>query len=79
MLSRKSDQPHSFNLNNQVYCQAGQAEVSQSFNYVESCGIFGILHLSRLKKHQEASSNPFCHQHFYLVVHSFVFSKKVFH
>ena len=32
-----------------------------------------------LKKHQRASSNPVYHQHFYMVVHSFVFSKNIFH
>ena len=38
-----------------------------------------ILHLSSLRKHQHDSSNPVYHQHQYLKVHSFVFSKKVFH
>ena len=56
-----------------------QAEGSQSLYYLESCTIFRILHLSRLKNYQHASSNPASHRHFYLVVHSFVFSKKVFH
>lgn len=37
---------------------------------------FGILHFSLLVKHQHASGNPVYHQHFYLVVHSFVFSKE---
>ena len=41
--------------------------------------MFGILHLSRLQKRQHASSNPVKHQHFYLVLHSFIFPKKVFH
>ena len=45
-----------------------------SLYYLESCSILGILHLSRLKKHQHASSNPVYHQQFYLVGHSFVFS-----
>ena len=52
----------------------GKLEMLESFER-----IFGILHLSRLKKRQHVSSSPVYHQHFYMVVHSFVFSKKVFH
>ena len=78
MFSRKSDKPHSFNVNNQVYRYAGQAQASQSLYYLESCRIFRILHLFRLNKHQHASSNTVYHQQFYFVV-QFFFSKKEFH
>ena len=40
----------------------------------KAVGFLDSLHISRLKKHQHASSNPVYHQHFYLVGHSFVFS-----
>ena len=34
---------------------------------------FGILHLSRLQKHEHASNNPVYHQHVYLAACSLVF------
>ena len=40
------------------------------------------VHLSRIQKQYAYSnpySNPVYHQHLYLVLHSFIFSKKVFH
>ena len=47
--------------------------------YLKSYKIFGILHLSRLQKHHHASTNHVYHQHFYLLLDSFIFSKKLFH
>ena len=57
----------------------GQAEASWTLYYQEICRIFGILHLSSWQKHQHASSNFVYYQHFYLVLHSFIISEKVFH
>ena len=51
-------------------------KVWTTWNVVEFLEFYN-LHLYRLQKHQYASSNAVYHQYFYLVVHSFVFSKKV--
>ena len=57
VICRKSDKPHSFSMNNQVQCQAGQAEASRSLYYLESCRTFGVLHLSMLKKTNASSAS----------------------
>ena len=74
LFSRKSDKPHGFLI--WTIKQVQQWSLKFCINWK----VVGFLefHLSRLKKHQHASSNPVYHQHFYLVVRSLSFLKRYF-